>query len=137
MRGQETARHSSGEQMVVNMQILHTYGELLCEEWTHYVRDEECLPAPKQDIKALIMLAIVTAQSEEQRSQLANGDVLLANFQKHVGNRAILFSSLTSATIPELHEFGHLAELVEKESAALMRELELVTAKLNAKGDIV
>lgn len=115
--------------------ILRAYAELelLAVERRLLGQDEECLPAPKERVKAALMVAIATAQNEEHRDIYRACYLNLANYQKSIGKQGISLSFATSGKTEELHRLLHYAKELERESKVLEEELQQLEAKLKTK----
>jgi hypothetical protein len=64
--------------------ILHAYGDLLCDREA-IIQDESCLPTTKDRIKKALIVAIATAQNDEERSHYKSAYLFLSSFQPGVG----------------------------------------------------
>lgn len=116
---------------------LHAYGDVLCEKRA-FVMNVARLPAPKSTIKAALMAAIATTQSEEERSALEVSYLHLADFQESVGSQGIDCPSFPSGTITEefkeeLKRFLHWTEVVLMEYDVLKAELQQPKIQATAK----
>jgi len=70
-------------------QILHAYGDLLCDQQAPLIQDESCLPTTKERIKQALVLAMATAQNDEEKSGYKSAYLYLASFQQGVGAKPL------------------------------------------------
>jgi hypothetical protein len=117
-------------------QILHAYGDLLCDQQASLIQDESHLPTTKDRIKQALVVAIATAQNDEERSGYKSAYVFLASFQHGLGAKPLqlppegLDIKEIDRHADDIERLAYWAEKMEAESKILQQELRAIEEKL-------
>jgi hypothetical protein len=119
--------------------ILHSYGDLLCDQQASIIQDESHLPTTKDRIKQALVVAIATAQNDEERSSYKSAYVFLASFQHGVGAKPLQLPPEgfdikdINTHADDIKRLAHCAEKMGAESKVLQQELRAIEERLESR----
>lgn len=118
-------------------QILHAYGNLLCDRDASIISDESDLPTTKDRIKQALVVAIATAQNDEERSRYRASYLFLSGFQQGVGAKPLQLPSegfdIKDIDADYVERLVHFAEKMGAESKVLQQELRDLEERLESR----
>jgi hypothetical protein len=119
--------------------ILDAYGDLLCDRHPSIIYDESHLPTTKDRIKQALVVAIATAQNDEERSGYRSAYLFLSGFQPGVGAKPFQLPPEgfdikdIDRHADDIKRLAHWGEKMEAESKVLQQELRAIEERLNSR----
>jgi hypothetical protein len=118
-------------------QILHAYGDLLCDRNPAIIYDESDLPTTKDCIKQALVVAIATAKNDEERSGYKGAYLFLSGFQPGVGAKPVEPPpegfDIKAIDADYVEKFVHFVEKMEADSKVLKQELRTIEERLESR----